>query len=61
MIWKEQTDRSMSSYSATHWWSRWEMKEQSLVQFGDAEKFLKNENLGSPNITSKLLATFTDT
>ena len=28
MIWKEQTDRSMSSYSATRWWSRWEMMEQ---------------------------------
>ena len=61
MIWKEQTDRSMASYSATRWWSRWEVMEQLLVQFGDVEKFLKNKNLGSPHIRSKLLAVFTDT
>ena len=52
MIWKEQTDRSMASYSATRWWSRWEVMEQLLVQFGDVEKFLKNKNLGSPHIRS---------
>ena len=37
------------------------MMEQLLVQFGDVEKFLKNENLRSPHIRSKLLAIFTDT
>ena len=36
------------------------MLEQLLVQFGDVEEFLKNENLGSPHIRSKVLATFTD-
>ena len=61
MIWKEQTDRSMASYSATRWWSRWQVMEQLLVQFGDVEKLLKNKNLGSPHIRSKLLAIFTDT
>lgn len=61
LLWKEQTDRSMASYSATRWWSRWEVMEQLLVQFGDIEKFLKNENLGSPHIRSKLLAIFADT
>ena len=60
MIWKEQTDRSMASYSATRWWSKWEVLEQLLVQFGDIEEFSKNENLGSPQIRSKILATFTD-
>ena len=25
MLWREQTGRSMSSYSATRWWSRWEV------------------------------------
>ena len=60
MIWKEQTDRSMASYSATRWWSKWEVLEQLLVQFGDVEEFSKNENLGSPQIRSKVLATFTD-
>ena len=51
----------MASYSATHQWSKWEVLEQLLVQFGDVEEFLKNENLGSPYIRSKVLATFTDT
>ena len=37
MIWKEQTDRSMASYSATRWWSRWQVMEQLLVQFGCRE------------------------
>jgi len=60
MIWKELTERSMGSYSATRWWSRWELMEQLLVQFGDVEGFLNNENLGSPHIRSKLLAIFTD-
>ena len=60
MIWKEQTDRLIASYSATRWWSKWEVLEQLLVQFGDVEEFLKNENLGSPHIRSKVLATFTD-
>ena len=35
MIWRELTGRSMGSYSVTRWWSRWEIMEQVLVQFGD--------------------------
>jgi len=50
MIWKELTERSMGSYSATHWWSRWELMEQLLIQFRDVEGFLNNENLGSPQL-----------
>jgi len=48
LMWKEQTGRSMSSYSATRWWSRWEVMEQILVQFGDVQHLLHNEDLGSP-------------
>ena len=48
----------MARHSATHWL---QVMKQLLVQFGDAEKFLKNENLWSPHIRSKLLAIFTDT
>ena len=51
----------MARYSATHWCNRWKVMEQLFVQFGDAEKFFKNENLGSPHIQSKLWAIFTDT
>ena len=56
LILKNHTDRSMASYSATCWWSRWEVMEQLLVQFGDVEKFLKNENLGSLHIQSSYFA-----
>lgn len=37
-LWKE---RCMSSYSNTHWWSRWEVQHQVLQQFGDVEPFLQ--------------------
>ena len=40
----------MGSYSATPWWSRWELTEQLPVQFGDVQSFLNNENLGSSHI-----------
>lgn len=54
-IWKEQTGRAMSSYSTTRWWSRWEVMIQVLLQFGDIELFLQqNQHLG-PATRSKLL------
>lgn len=60
LMWRERTGRSMASYSATRWWSRWEVLEQLLVQFGDVLPFLQNEDIGSPVTKSKLLAFFTD-
>ena len=60
LMWKEQTGRAMSSYSATRWWSRWEVMDQLLVQFGDVQQFLQKEDLGSPATRAKLLAFITD-
>ena len=37
MIWREHTGEPMASYSATQWWSRWEVYQQLMVQFGDLE------------------------
>ena len=37
--WKEQTGRAMSLYSATRWWSRWEVLRQVFLQFGDIHPF----------------------
>ena len=50
----------MISYSATRWWSRWEVYNQIMVHFGDVEPFLKN-NEDLPSVTrTKLLSFFTD-
>ena len=37
LIWQELTGRTPKSYSETRWWSKWEVCEQLLVQFADAE------------------------
>ena len=55
MIWKELTGRAMGSFSATRWWSRWEIMEQILVQFGDIDNFLHKDDLGSNATRTKLL------
>ena len=30
LLWKEQTGKAMGSYSATRWWSKWELYHQLL-------------------------------
>ena len=42
LLWKEQTGKATISYSATWWWSRWEVLYQLLLQFSDVELFLQN-------------------
>ena len=54
LIWKTQTERAMQSYSTTRWWSRFEVMHQVMVQFGDIESFLRNEDVSSVT-SSKLL------
>ena len=44
LLWREQTGRSMGSYSSTRWWSWYEVMDQILVQFGDVERFVLREN-----------------
>ena len=53
--WKELTGKSMASYSDTRWWSRWEVCNQVLLQFGDVHSFLLSHPDFSPVTTSKLL------
>ena len=50
----------MATYSATRWWSGWEVIEQVSVQFGDVLPFLRRDDLGSTATTAKLLTFFTD-
>ena len=40
LVWREQTGRSVTGYSQTRWWSRWEVMKQLLELFGDVEAFL---------------------
>ena len=54
LIWREQTGRSVTSYSPTCWWSRWEVMKQLLELFGDVEAFLTMHNQ-APATRHKLL------
>ena len=40
--WKELKGKSMASFSETRWWSRWEVCNQVLYQFGDVVPFLQS-------------------
>ena len=58
LLWRSRTNKSMSSYSTTRWWSKWEVIRDVMLYFADIEPFLReNEDLG-PNLRSKLLAFF---
>jgi hypothetical protein len=67
LLWRSRTNKSMSSYSATRWWSKWEVIKDVTVYFADVEPFLReNEDVGlhlrpkllnffdNPQTTSKL-------
>ena len=52
----------MKTYSATRWWSKWEVMKQVLEYFGDVEPFLRlneNDHL-APATTGQLLDIFND-
>ena len=40
-LWQEQTGKMMTTYSHMRWWSKWEIMNQILVQFGDVKPFLQ--------------------
>ncbi len=55
MLWKNQTGKSVASYSKTRWWSKWEILHQIMLQFGDIEPFLTaNTDIG-PSLRPKML------
>ena len=59
-LWKEQTGRAMPTYSHTRWWSKWEVMQQLLVQFGEIKLFLVNNSDIGPSTRPKLLSFFDD-
>ena len=60
LCWREQTGCSMKSYSATRWWSKWEVMQQLMIQFGDVEPFLNKYCDIVPSTNAKLQAFFQD-
>ena len=47
LLWKSQVGRSMITYSATRWWSKWEVVKMVMLFFGDIEPFLtRNGDIG---------------
>ena len=55
MLWKDYTGKAMASSCKIHWWSRWEILHQLMVQFGDIEPFLSAHSDIGPSLRSKLL------
>ena len=62
LIWQELTGRTPKSYSETRWWSKWEVFEQLLVEFGDVEQFLQEADTAKfvPQIVPQIRETLSD-
>ena len=60
-LWKLRTDGiAMSSYSKTRWWSRWEVMEQVINQFGSIHPFLVENPDISPATRQHLMDILND-
>ena len=60
LLWKDLTGQRPRSYSETRWWSKWEVYQQTLMQFGDIERLLPEveaTNVG-PQLLLQLQAIF---
>ena len=53
LLWKDLTGRAPKSYSETRWWSRWEVYQQLMVQFGDLERYV--EEAKDANVCPQIL------
>ena len=59
LLWRTQTGLCVPSYSATRWWSRFEVINQLLTAFNDVVTFLANDDL-PPATSGKLLEILND-
>ena len=59
LLWKERTGLSYKGYSATRWWSKFEVINQLMELFGDVQPFLEEVTV-SPATVKKLLAILSD-
>ena len=60
LLWRNQTGMNVPLYSATRWWSRYEVIDQLLVAFGDVETFLSTNDDLSPATSAKLKEIMSD-
>lgn len=62
LAWQDLTGRKPKSYSETRWWSKWEVYQQLLEQFGDVARFLQEAEVEkiAPHIVSQLQAILSD-
>ena len=59
LLWKERTGQSYKGYSATRWWSKYEVMKQVMDLFGDIQSFLEEASV-SPATVDKLLSVLRD-
>ena len=55
-LWEERTGRAFEGYSATRWWSKYEVMRQLKELFGDVQPFLEIHTEISPATRGKLLS-----
>ena len=60
LLWNQQTGRTMQGYSATCWWSKWEVLNQVFELFGDVKPFINHQEEFSNNTRAKLAEYFID-
>ena len=60
LLWHEHTGQSIRGYSATRWWSKFEVLKQLLDPFGDLIPFLESNLDFAPATHGKLLAILND-
>ena len=56
LLWKERTGQPYRGYSATRWWSKFEVMNQLMDLFSDVQPFLEEHTSISPATRGKLLA-----
>ena len=56
VLWKEHIGVSVRFYSATRWWSQWEVLNQLITHFGDVELFLSFHNDIAPATMTTLVS-----
>ena len=59
LLWKERTGQSYKGFSATRWWSKYEVIRQVMDLFGDIHPFLEEASV-SPATVNKLLSILQD-
>lgn len=60
LMWKERTGRAFEGYSATRWWSKYEVMRQLMELFADVQPFLEAHTEISPATRGKLLSMLQD-